>query len=852
MKEYQGLKRIGVEPFRSYYVPFDEQDKVKTVYGIVDRRSSSRFLSLDGLWQIKRHESVDGFALEESLDGEIPVPSCVQMHGYGQIQYINSRYPFPFAPPYVPKENPCWHYRKKFSLDKKSGEKYYLNFEGVDSAFYLYVNGVKKGYSQISHAVSEFDVTDLLKKGENVLDVLVLKWCASSYLECQDKFRFSGIFRNVYLLKRPLRHLTDYKIQAEWLDGKGVFTFKSESKVDATLYLLKKKIFVPAGKSVRVEFDKILPWSPENPTLYTLEIHSQGEKIVEKVGFRSVTIEEGVFKVNGKAVKLKGVNRHDFNPKTAATVTLKNQLDDLKLMKKMSVNAVRTSHYPTAPEFYLLCDALGLYVMDEADLETHGATAIQGGYDVKLWQQFAEDEFWSDGIFDRHRALVERDKNRPSVVIWSLGNESSFGKAFFKGAKYIKKRDDRPVHYEGLQNADKKYYYTKYVDMVSMMYPTVEWIEKRYVQDKKETRPFVLCEYSHAMGNSNGELADYWSLICSSPRMMGGFVWEWADHAVWTKKGLLYGGDFGETEHDGNFCVDGIVTADRKIKSGTLEMKAVYDGILESENNAEIPAYTPCSNPVKVQIDEQDATLCSLQIAGKELLKEKVKLNVLRAYTDNDMNVKNEWIKCGLDRSGQFIVQSEKAGNTTRFKGLICANCLQPSVTFELSYTVYEKRMDVTLSYEIAPYVKSLPRIGLEFVLDKKDAEFSFVGYGPHESYKDKRLSAKNGYYESSAEKNYYPYVKPQETGSHYGTTFLAIKDVMTVTSLQPFSFSILPYTTKELLNAKHDFELKKSEKTVVNLDLFMRGIGTNSCGPFLGEEHEIPRTGTNTFTIEF
>lgn len=852
MKEYESLQRLGVEPFRAYYVPFSADDEVKTVYGIVDRRSSSRFLSLDGEWLIKQHQGCENIDLNEPLNETIPVPSCVQMHGYDKIQYINSRYPFPFAPPCVPRGNPCWHYRKSFFLNKKEGEKYYLNFEGVDSAFYLYVNGVKKGYSQISHAISEFDITELVKDGENVVDVLLLKWCVSSYLECQDKFRFSGIFRSVYLLTRPEKHITDYKIETEWQDGKGIFTFFNESKVGVALTLLRKKLFVGAKKSASVCFEKVFPWSVEKPKLYPLTIEAEGEKIVEQVGFRTVKIQDGIFTVNGKAVKLKGVNRHDFNPKTAASVTLKNQLDDLKLMKALSVNAVRTSHYPNAPEFYQLCDRLGLFVMDEADLETHGATATHGGYDVKLWQEFAENEFWTDGILDRYRALVERDKNRPSVVIWSLGNESSFGKAFFKGAKYVKKRDNRPVHYEGLQNAAKKYYYSKYVDMVSMMYPSVDWIKKRYLEDKKETRPFVLCEYSHAMGNSNGELAEYWELIYSQPKMMGGFIWEWADHAIATKKGLLYGGDFGEREHDGNFCVDGIVTVDRKIKSGTLEMKAVYDGITLSENEAVIPEYTPYGKDVDLSIDDGDGSITSCKVNGQETLLDKVRINVLRAYTDNDMYVKNEWLRCGLDRSWQTVEERVLGKNKRYFKGYIGANCLKPSVAFTLSYEWEEKALKIELSYEIAGYVKSLPRIGLEFVLDKKYSAFNYVGYGPHESYVDKKLSTVNGYYSSTAEKNYYHYVKPQETGSHFGTTFLRVNDLMTVTAEQPFSFSILPYTTKELIEAKHEFELKRSEKVVLNLDVGMRGVGTNSCGPELNEKYELPRKGKNVFKIQF
>ncbi|MBQ4053775.1 MAG: hypothetical protein IJD33_05500, partial [Clostridia bacterium] len=551
MKEYESFERIGVEPHRSYYIPFAENDKIATRYGIVDRTKSSRFLSLDGVWQIKQHGYLDDVNVNEPLTETIPVPACVQMHGFDSLQYINCRYPIPFLFPRVPAENPCWHYRRNFTLQKKEGERYYLNFEGVDSAFYLYVNGAYKGYSQISHATSEFDVTDMVKDGENTLDVVVLKWCVSTYLECQDKLRFSGIFRSVYLLTRPERHITDYRIVTEFTGENkqdGVLTFFNESTVDICLKLGKKSAFVKAGKRVQMLVENVKKWTADIPYLYSLEIFSQGEKIMEKVGFREVSICGKVFQINGEAVKLKGVNRHDFHPKTAATVTLKNIVTDIKLMKWLNVNAVRTSHYPNMPQFYQLCDYYGLFVMDEADVETHGIVGIEGDYDGKLWREFAEDERLETGITDRDKALVERDKNRPCVIIWSLGNESAFGKAFFNGSAYIKRRDKtRPVHYEGLINADKKYYFYKDVDMLSMMYPSVEEMKQR-MANPKETRPFVLCEYTHAMGNSCGDISQYWKLINETEQCMGGFVWEWADHAVLTKEGYKYGGDFGEAE----------------------------------------------------------------------------------------------------------------------------------------------------------------------------------------------------------------------------------------------------------------------------------------------------------------
>ena len=567
MKEYQRFDRIGTTPHRSYYIPFAPDDVVRTKHGIIDRTSSSRFMLLDGVWQIKQHDHVDDFDVNEKLGEAIPVPSCVQMHGYDQIQYLNTRYPFPVMFPHLPYENPCWHYRRTINIKKQVGERYYINFEGVDSAFYLYVNGSFKGYSQISHATSEFDITELAVNGENTIDVLVLKWCISTYLECQDKFRFSGIYRSVYMLTRPENHITDYKIETKIDGNKGVLTFINESSVDIELALENEIVTAKANDSVSITLPDVKLWTAETPNLYTLTLTANGEKIIENIGFREVTIDGKVFKVNGEAVKLKGVNRHDFHCETAATVSLEDLAKDVHLMKELNVNAVRTSHYPNCPEFYIICDTYGLYVMDEADLEMHGACTRDGRYDIPLWEEYAENEFFTPGITDRHIALVERDKNRPSVIIWSLGNESSFGKAFFEGAKYIKDRDNtRAIHYEGLQNADPKYYYSDLVDMVSMMYPSFDTIREKVLNNPEETRPFVMCEYTHAMGNSCGDIAEYWDMIYNNEQMMGAFVWEWADHGIKTDKGFLYGGDFKEPEHDGNFCADGLLTPDRKLK----------------------------------------------------------------------------------------------------------------------------------------------------------------------------------------------------------------------------------------------------------------------------------------------
>ena len=856
MKEFQRFDRIGTTPHRSYYIPFAENDTVRTKHNILDRTSSSRFTSLDGVWQIKQLDHVEDFDVNEKLGESIPVPACVQMHGYDHIQYLNIRYPFPVMLPHLPYDNPCWHYRRTFNVKKQKGERYYINFEGVDSAFYIYINGEFKGYSQISHATSEFDITDLAVNGENTIDVLVLKWCISTYLECQDKFRFSGIFRSVYMLTRPEQHIVDYKIETTFNGTDGILKFINESDVDIELNLEENKVIVPAKMENELIVPNVKAWSPETPELYTLELRANGEKIIESIGFRTVTIEGKVFKVNGEAVKLKGVNRHDFNCETAATVSLEDMAKDIHLMKELNVNAVRTSHYPNSPEFYLLCDKFGIYVMDEADLEMHGACSRDGRYDIPLWEEYAENEFFAPGITDRHIALVERDKNRTSVIIWSLGNESSFGKAFFGGAKYIKNRDNtRPVHYEGLQYAEDKYYYTDMVDMVSMMYPSFETIQTKVLDNPEENRPFVLCEYTHAMGNSCGDIAQYWDMIYNNEQMMGGFVWEWADHGIKTDEGFLYGGDFKEPEHDGNFCADGLLTPDRKIKSNALEMMAVYGGKTKSEVcPVDIPPSTyKFSSAIAIEVNEHTGEIISIKADGNEILRSPIHFNITR-YTDNDRDIIPHWIgRCHLEACKPHIFSCEKTDNSYKFKGCLAANCLMPAAEFELIYEVNGNVLTATIGYKLADYVERFPRFGIEFAVDKAFGNFSYVGFGPSESYVDKHIASEYGYYVSSAEENYdYEYIRPQESGSHYACKYLAVRNLFKVTAEHPFSCSVNPFTTEQLRETLHSFELEENDFVNVCIDLAMRGVGSHSCGPDLPDEYEIPKEFKNTFKFTF
>ena len=610
MREFfhENLKtlHVGTKPTRSYYIPFPTA--ASALAG--GRDNSSRFCSLAGEWKFEFFESIDSlndellYNPEASFNHTIPVPSVWNMHGWENPQYTNIRYPFPTDPPYIPSKNPLGVYSRNFKIEGEwDGLKKYLVFEGVDSCFYVYINGEFVGFSQVSHSPSEFDVTDFVKEGENTLTVAVFKWCVGSYLEDQDKWRFSGIFREPYLLARPKGHIEDYFVKTTLAEDMSYATVSVDFKADVPQNI-EVSLSDPDGNTIEtkkveadgsVSFKVASPilWSAENPELYSLLISTSSEHIVEKVGIRQITIEDAVFKINGKAVKLKGVNRHDFHPYTGCVVSEEDMIADIKLMKRHNVNAVRTSHYPNDPRFTVLCDIYGLYVCDEADLECHGMDACGDSFRITC------DPEWQEAYVDRMVRLVERDKNRPSVIMWSCGNESYHGINTTAEALEAKKIDNtRPVHYESACHNDNilgniasesgtfpKETDTIYpeMDMFSVMYRSPEWCE--CYCDSGLKRPLVLCEYAHAMGNGPGEIIDYWNVFYSKPNHMGGFVWEWYNHGLYHgkttdgKERFDYGGDFGEVIHDNNYCVDGLLQIDRTPTPGLTELKYVMQPV---------------------------------------------------------------------------------------------------------------------------------------------------------------------------------------------------------------------------------------------------------------------------------
>ena len=587
-------------PARAYYIPASRRmDNL-----VEHREESDRMQLLNGTWKFQYFNSIydiqDSF-FEKNYDtenfDEIQVPSVWQMAGYDTHQYTNIRYPFPFDPPYVPQDIPCGAYVHTFeySRDEKA-PKSFLNFEGVDSCFYVWINGSYIGYSQVSHMTSEFDVTDVLQDGTNTVAVLVMKWCDGSYLEDQDKFRMSGIFRDVYILKRPKQAISDYHIKTRIEDmlAKVEIEMKFYSPLNVNISIEDRNGAVVALGSIAEEGTAVLEiaspelWNTENPYLYKLILETENEVIVDHIALRKIEIKDQVIYLNGQKIKFRGVNRHDSDPVTGFTINPEQITTDLTLMKQHNFNAIRSSHYPNAPFFYEMCDKYGFMVIDEADIEAHGPFMIYRKEDTdynrfKRWnEKIADDPVWEEAIVDRVKLMVERDKNRFCIVMWSMGNESAYGCNFEKALEWTKNFDpDRITQYESARyrNYDETYDYSN-LDVYSRMYPALSEIQE-YL-DKDGSKPFLLVEYCHSMGNGPGDFEDYFQMIQDNDKMCGGFVWEWCDHAIAHgtaengKTIYAYGGDHGEEIHDGNFCMDGLVYPDRTVHTGLLEYKNVY------------------------------------------------------------------------------------------------------------------------------------------------------------------------------------------------------------------------------------------------------------------------------------
>ncbi len=604
--ENPALMHRNREPAAATLLPFADAESARR--GI--RAESPWFRTLNGDWKFHYAPSpadapagFEAAGFDVSAWAAIPVPGNWQMHGYGRPQYTNVNYPIPVDKPHVPDANPTGLYVRSFTLPADwKGRPVILHFAGVDSAFYVWANGRPVGFSKVPHMPAEFNLTPFLQPGENRLAVQVLQWSDGTYLEDQDMWRLSGIFRDVYLYSVPALHVRDVRVRTRLdrnyrhatLEVRALLrAYGARPPSGCTLHaaLLDTAgrtvvehvadIATPAaGHDAPAEFQAPVRspklWNAEEPNLYTLTVTlaaDDGAALEVQsvpVGFRQVEIRDRQLLVNGRPVKLRGVNRHESHPDLGHTVPLDHMLRDIRLMKQHNINTVRTSHYPDDPRWYDLCDAMGMYIIDEADLEAHG-------YGYTADDIPARTPEWKDAFVDRASRMVERDKNHPCIILWSLGNEAGYGPNHDAMAAWIREADPtRPIHYERAIEAP-------IVDVVSTMYPTVAELV-RQGERTDDPRPFFMCEYAHAMGNSPGNLKEYWDAIWRLPRLIGGCVWEWTDHGIRQRtpdgrEWFAYGGDFGDTPNDGNFCIDGLIFPDRIPHPGLTEYKKILEPV---------------------------------------------------------------------------------------------------------------------------------------------------------------------------------------------------------------------------------------------------------------------------------
>lgn len=960
-----------------------------------ERGASPYFLLLNGDWAFnyaptpaEAPQDIAGLSFEVEAWPAIPVPSNWQMHGYDIPQYVNVQYPYPVDPPRVPMDNPVGTYYRTFSLPKLWMERQvFLLFQGVNSAFYVWINGQLAGYSQGAHLPSEFNITPYVRLGENQIVVQVLKWSDGSYLEDQDFWRLSGIFRDVYLYATPGVHLQDYRARTNFgasytdatLSLRALVKNDEDSAADGlrlSLRLLDEAgcevlaetlgtVQVAVGETAVLEADFPVSapakWTAETPALYTLllTLADAGGNVLQvescQLGFRQVEVKDQQLFVNGVSVKLKGVNRHDSHPDFGHAVTLESMVEDITLMKRHNINTVRTSHYPNDPRWYDLCDRYGLYVIDEADLETHGMHPVSG---------LSRDPEWREAYLDRVVRMVERDKNHPSVIIWSLGNESGFGDNHVAMAEWVHANDPtRLVHYEGATgwgNASEGLD-NSMMDLVSTMYPTVDSIIEEG-QRTDDPRPYFMCEYAHAMGNGPGNLKEYWEAIYRYPRLIGGCVWEWTDHGLprCTAEGeewYAYGGDFGDQPNDGVFCIDGLVFPDRIPHSGLTELKKVLepvvveavdlaagrlrvrnrydfltlahlapswqltrDGVVlqqgtlaplatppDGEEEITLPYTLPAGEagahywltisfgemherwwaergyevawaqfalPVDTPpmaalshaemphlqagesedtiliegetftlvFDKRRGAISSWAYQGMELLAEGPSLDIWRAPTDNDNYIATQWRQAGLDRLVPYTLSATLQCGEPALARVIMhvrygAATLLPRFECQFVYTIYGTG-DVLLETTVTPAegLPALPRLGVQLVLPGRFDHFTWYGCGPHESYSDRKESARVDVYAGTVQEQYVPYIRPQENGNKSETRWAAVTDARGLGLLavgQPLlEVSAHHYSAQDFTTAQHTFELQPRDATYLHLDIAQHGLGSASCGP--------------------
>jgi len=983
----------------------------------VDIKSSSRFQSLNGNWKfawapVPEQAPEDFYKDDYNVNSwkEIPVPSNWELQGYGTAIYTNVVYPYPVNPPYVPKDdNPVGCYRTEFSVPKAWNDmQITLHFGGVSSAMYVWVNGQKVGYSQGSRLPAEFDITPYLQKGKNSLSVKVYRWSDGNYLEDQDHWRLSGIHRDVYLAASPKFQIYDFFVKTKFDHHHVNAELQVQTKVKRfgnhapKGWSIEGQLYDDAGEAVleevmKVETDRLTrrpwpqrdkvpfadlsakvqkpkQWSAEHPNLYTLVLTLKNEdgELVEarstKVGFRDVKIKEGELFVNGKSILLYGVNRHDHSQTGGKTVTDQEMLNDIMLLKQFNFNAVRTSHYPNNPKWLDLCDEYGIYLIDEANIETHGV----GGW-------LSNDQPWHNAFVDRGVRLVERDKNHPSVIFWSLGNESGYGPNHAAMGAWIKDYDDtRYIHYEGAQSVygglDPPG-----VDMISRMYNPLEEMVA-WANHPTDHRPVIYCEYAHAMGNSLGSFYKFWDAIRANKRFIGAFIWDWTDQGILQtdengKKYWAYGGDFGDKINSGNFCINGVISSDQKPKPVTWEVKKIQqlvemkdamldrgyvsiknwhhftdlsiydikwileeDGVVIQEGSlpdmetkpgemervsvpfkepevksgseyylkivfstkednawskkghviaweqfkmpfktqpapfADVAAFgkveteesgdmiTVTGDGFSVSVSNKSGLISSYMLAGKELMVAPLSPNFWRAPIDNDNGGGMPrrlgiWKEAGADRTLQSISVVKVHDNAVKISAELILRKVKSSLL--MAYTVFGNG-EVRVDYQFLAGggLPDLPRIGMQMQLVDDLDDMKWFGPGPHETYWDRHMGSAVGLYEKSVEKDFYQYVRPQESNNHWGVQWAQLTnssgDGLMVNAENEINFSAWPYSMDDLESAKHINELPVRDFITVNIDHLQQGVGGDDSWSSEALPHEEYRIPAKNYSYSF
>ena len=953
---------------RAYFIPYSKRETLEKTSFKDERYSSDLVDVLSGEWDFKYYSDISELNKEINSDDleyqKINVPSTWQRTGIEPPVYLNCYYEFEENPPKLPQKMSVGVYRKKFEV-QDADNTHLLNFLGVIPCIDLYINGRYVGYSEGAHNTAEFDISDFIYEGTNELLAVVHKWSTATYLECQDMFRENGIFRDVLLYKLPETYLNDFYIHP--LKKNGKWNMDLEIDVEGKLHgysveaqLLNGDEVIAslkdeAKKNGVLHFENldVQEWNAEIPTDYRVIVtlfngNNEVMSLRSTAGFKDIKIEKNIFTLNGKKIKIKGVNHHDSNYKNGYVMSFDDYEKDVQIIKSLNCNCIRTSHYPPDPFLITLCDLYGLYIIDEADIETHGVCYEPHNKPCLI----SHDKKWAPRYLDRVSRMYYRDRSHPSIIMWSLGNESWGYTCQDICYDFLKKEcPEIPVHYESVIHTRRKAY-----DVTSEMYTSQEDVEKvgkgKRAGAHYKDRPFFLCEYAHAMGVGPGSLEDYWKLFYKYDNLMGGCIWEFSDHAVYHEDGefkYTYGGDHKERKHDGNFCVDGLVYPDREFSTGALEAKSVYrplraslnkDGSFKFTNtnsfknsdyiticwrllkngveakqgklnlniaplssedvklDIEIDKHTDtrinfeyfddCSTSMAVEqvtikaekqkikapkgkslecneteeiaevkfdggkavFNKKTGEIESYVIGGKELINDKPAQNkgfmpnIYRAFLDNDMFIAKKWIAAGFDnydvklKDFEIEIEDKKVEIEVTYI-LRAGKCNLASV--EIEYEISKAGcIEVEAKYKALNRKRAaatLPRFGLTLEMPKSMENVEYFGYGPYENESDFKEHCTVGLFKDTVNGMQERYIKPQDSGERTGVHWVKLTDaagdgIMICNPDRLLSFNVKHYSQKLLQNAKHQEDLHSENTTVLFVDGFRRGAGSNSCGP--------------------